>query len=242
MAKFSIICPTRNRVTNLIRFIGSVDQTISDRSKLEYMFYVDSDDTFTQHYLGALAKQDPRVRPIIGDRIIFSEMFNKIALQSTGDILFMTGDDIVMRTTDWDLIVEKEFSAVPDRLLVVSTRDGIQNEKIATHSFIGRPWVDTLGYLTLGIFPGDYVDNWLTDVARGVNRLIYKEEIYVEHLHPNIGKGQLDATYTDKFRQTAMHNTAVRYFTEEIQSLIRADVERLNNYIQSFEQTKENSL
>ena len=231
MTKFSVICPTRNRITNLIRFMSSMDATVSHRDKLEYMFYVDSDDTMTQTFLSAKKEQDNRVVMVVGERIIFSQMFNEIALRSTGDVLFMTGDDIIMQTRDWDLLVEQEFSKVKDKLLVVSTRDGIQNEKIATHSFIGRPWVDTLGYLTLGIFPGDYVDNWLTDVARGVNRLVYRDDIFVEHLHPNIGKGPLDSTYQEKFMQTARHNTANRYYTEEIQSLIREDIKKLNNYI-----------
>lgn len=231
MSKFSIICPTRNRITNLIRFISSVDNSVSDKDKLEYMFYVDSDDSMTQTFLAAKKEQDNRINVVVGERIIFSQMFNEIALKSTGDILFMTGDDILMQTKDWDLLVEKEFSKVKDKLLVVSTRDGIQNEKIATHSFIGRPWLETLGYLTLGIFPGDYVDNWLTDVARGISRLIYRDDIFVEHLHPNIGKGQLDSTYTEKFMQTARHNTAVRYYTEEIQSLIRRDINKLQSYI-----------
>jgi len=231
MSKFSIICPTRNRITNLIRFISSVDNSVSDKSKLEYMFYVDSDDSMTQTFLAANREQDSRVNIVVGERIIFSQMFNEIASRSTGDILFMTGDDILMQTKNWDLLVEEEFNKVKDKLLVVSTRDGIQNEKIATHSFIGRPWIETLGYLTLGIFPGDYVDNWLTDVARGVNRLVYRDDIFVEHLHPNVGKGQLDSTYTEKFMQTARHNTAVRYYTEEIQSLIRQDISKLQSYI-----------
>ena len=231
MSKFSIICPTRNRITNLIRFISSVDNSVSDKSKLEYMFYVDSDDSMTQTFLAAKKEQDSRVNIVVGERIIFSQMFNEIASRSTGDILFMTGDDILMQTKNWDLLVEEEFNKVKDKLLVVSTRDGIQNEKIATHSFIGRPWIETLGYLTLGIFPGDYVDNWLTDVARGVNRLVYRDDIFVEHLHPNVGKGQLDSTYTEKFMQTARHNTAVRYYTEEIQSLIRQDISKLQSYI-----------
>jgi hypothetical protein len=68
-------------------------------------------------------------------------------------------------------------------------------------------------------------------VARGVNRLVYRDDIFVEHLHPNVGKGPLDSTYQEKFMQTARHNTANRYYTEEIQSLIREDIKKLNNYI-----------
>lgn len=149
MSKFSIICPTRNRITNLIRFISSVDNSVSDKDKLEYMFYVDSDDSMTQTFLAAKKEQDNRINVVVGERIIFSQMFNEIALKSTGDILFMTGDDILMQTKDWDLLVEKEFSKVKDKLLVVSTRDGIQNEKIATHSFIGRPWLETFRLLNI---------------------------------------------------------------------------------------------
>lgn len=233
--KISVICPTRHRVSNLMRFISSMDSTISDPSKLEYMFYIDDDDTGSLSFLGTMAQRDTRIIAVQGKRIIFSEMFNVIARQSSGDVLFMTGDDIIMRTPGWDKIVESHFSKVEDKLLVVSTKDGIQNEKIATHSFIGRPWLDTLGYLTLGIFPGDYVDNWLTDVAKGVGRLVYEPQIYVEHLHPNVGKGQLDSTYLEKFQQTAKHNTAQRYYTEEIQSLIRTDIQKLHKYITSFQ-------
>ena len=225
--KYSVICPTRKRVNNLLRFISSMERTVSEPGKLEYLFYIDIDDEETIDLVGSL----PNSVPVIGPRVVFSSMFSILALKATGNILFMTGDDVIMQTDKWDLIVDEEFSKVKDQLLVVSTRDGIQNEKLATHSFIGKPWVDTLGYLVPNSFPGDWADNWLTDVSRGAGRLIYRPEIFVEHMHPNVGKGALDQTYIEKFKNTIKDKTDLRYQGSEMKELIAKDIAKLKAYI-----------
>lgn len=234
--KFSIICPTRKRVANLHRFIKSMETTKSGEFDIEYLFYVDDDDILTENFLRNINTiyPDLRVIYIYSSRIIFSEMFNGLAKISSGDILFMTGDDVIMRTKDWDKLAAEEYIKYNDGLVVISTQDGIQNEKIATHSFIGRPWIDTLGYLVPGIFPGDHADNWLTDVSRGIGRLVYKPDIFVEHMHPNVGKATLDMTYIEKFNKTFADNTPDRYNSSEIQNLIKSDIAKLKDYINGF--------
>lgn len=234
--KFSIICPTRKRLNNLKRFIKSMEDTKSGEHEIEYLFYVDHDDILTEQFLRSINTiyPDLRVQYIYGPRIIFSRMFNEIVNISSGHILFMTGDDVIMRTKDWDKLVVEEYVKYNDGLVVISTQDGIQNEKIATHSFIGRVWFDILGYLVPPIFPGDHADNWLTDVSRGIGRLVYKPDIYVEHMHPNVGKALLDQTYIEKFNNTFVDNTPNKYNSSEIQNIIYSDIQKLKNYIDVF--------
>jgi hypothetical protein len=210
-----------------------MEDTKSGISDIEYLFYIDNDDPQTQKYLEMVKENNKHldIKMVVGPRIIFSQMFNELVKISSGDILFMTGDDVIMRTKCWDELVILEYTKYNDGLVVISTRDGIQNEKIATHSFIGRVWFDILGYLVPSIFPGDHADNWLTDVSRGVKRLVYKPDIFVEHMHPNVGKATLDNTYIEKFNQTIKDNTAIKYNNNEIQDLIKSDIEKLQNYI-----------
>lgn len=227
--KYSVLCPTRNRPQNLMRMVDSLDNTISDPNKIEYIFYVDLDDTVSLDVIRTF----PRSWTIHAPRIMFCQMFNELTRWAKNDIFFMTGDDIIMRTKDWDLIVEEEFAKVPDQLLVVSSRDGIQNEKLATHSFIGKAWCETLGYLIPPIFPGDWADNWLTDVSRGIDRLVYKPEIFCEHMHPNVGKGMIDETYLHKFANTVKHRTEQAYHEQAMVTQREQDIQKLKKYIQN---------
>ena len=42
--KISILCPTRNRVDDLEKFVTSVYETAEFKDLLEFIFYIDDDD------------------------------------------------------------------------------------------------------------------------------------------------------------------------------------------------------
>lgn len=156
----SVLCPTRKRPANLMRFLGSLVGTAA--GIVEVMIYVDHDDVETIAAMGlqvtgstyrALAPRVAQVA-VVGPRLPLAEACNIIAWASTGGIIHLAADDLVYRSRDWDDAVRAAFEKIPDRVALVYGRDGNQDERLATHPFLSRRWIDALGYAVPTQFPG----------------------------------------------------------------------------------------
>lgn len=196
-------------------------------TEVEFVFYVDRDDASS---LDTIAHYGGKV--IVGDRVVLSEMWNRCAERATHDVMMHCGDDIVFRSDHWDSIVLNEFEQVPDKILLVYGRDGFQDEKLGTHSFIHRNWVDTVGYFVPPYFSSDYNDTWLNEVAVALGRRKYVPEIYTEHMHPAAGKGTLDITHQERLARHTRDNVENIYASKQDERY--ADVKKLQAFIAGF--------
>jgi hypothetical protein len=79
--------------------------------------------------------------------------------------------------------------------------------------FLHRNWVNTLGYITPSCFTADYADCWLFDIACRINRQVYVPGLYFEHLHPNVGKAEMDKTHQDRLQKTYSGNNRELYLS-----------------------------
>jgi hypothetical protein len=208
----SLCCPTRGRPENVRRLISSAQETAAHLDKLECVFYFDDDDKTSRTLRSDPAVFDgKRTVPVVGPRTVLSESWNRCADVAKGDILHHCGDDIVFRTRDWDELVEREFAATPDRILLVYGRDGIHDSNLSTHAFVHRRWVEALGYLCPPYFSSDWNDTWLFDVAGAIGRRRYLPELYTEHMHFSNGKAPLDQTHRERLERGARDNVAALY-------------------------------
>lgn len=200
--KISILCPTRGRPRSVDQLIRSVANTAALPTEL--IFYVDEDDRGSYlsrdniNYLSFSPHPNVEVRFLVGPRIVLSECWNRCADVAVADVLMQCGDDIRFRADAWDADVLDEFERCPDKILLVHGRDGIQDERVATHGFLHRRWVDATGYLVPPYFASDYNDLWLTEVADALGRRVYLPDVYTEHLHPAAGKAPLDRTHEER--------------------------------------------
>lgn len=197
-------------------------------TEVEFVFYVDEDDTSS---LDVIARHGGKV--IVGPRVVLSEMWNRCAEQAYYDVMMHCGDDIVFRSDHWDSIVLNEFEQVPDKILLVYGRDGFQDEKLGTHSFIHRNWVDTVGYFVPPYFSSDYNDTWLNEVAVALDRRRYVPEIYTEHMHPAAGKGVLDVTHQERLARHTRDNVEQLYADKQAERY--ADVKKLQAFIAAYD-------
>lgn len=189
--RISIVCATRKRPERLRTMVTTAFDTASHPGSLSFSFYVDDDDV-------------PPVMPAIisslivwtiGPRVPLSHAYNAACKESNGVIIHMSADDNVYKTRGWDDAVRAAFDKIPDRLALVYCRDGNQDEKLATHPFLSRRWVDVLGYLEPPHFGGMYSDTWLHEIARHIGRLVYLPDVLIDHLHWSFGKAAMDETY-----------------------------------------------
>lgn len=188
----SILTPTRGRPDNVQRLVNSVFETAKHPGEVEILFYVDSDDESFPTEL-----QSENVRLIRGPRLWISVAQNILYANCRGQIIMYAGDDLVFRTKDWDETVSAAMNQYPDKLALVYANDlATYGESLATHGFVHREWIETVGvFLAPG--RGSLSDLWLTEVARKIGRLHYLEDVHIAHVHYRQGEAtaKFDATY-----------------------------------------------
>lgn len=196
-------------------------------TEVEFVVYVDDDDPTVDATCDVLARYAATV--ILGPRVVLSETWNRCAELARHDVMMHCGDDIVFRTPGWDERVLDVFDRSPDRIVLVHGRDGFQDARLGTHSFVHRRWVDALGYLVPPYFSSDYNDTWLNEVADVLGRRIYLPDVYTEHMHPVAGKGTWDQTHQERL---------ARHQRDDVEKLYRdlaeqraADVDKLKTLI-----------
>lgn len=193
----SVLLPTRGRPNNVERLLRSIEDTTT--TDVDVIVYVDNDDPTRERTVEHVFNFGGRV--VDGSRVVLSEMWNRCYEHATTDVVMQCGDDIVFRTSGWDELVLTEFERYPDRIAFVHGDDGFQHDKIGTHGFLHRNWVDIVGYFVPPYFSSDYNDLWLTEVADALGRRVYLPTVYTEHMHPVVGKGPLDQTHRERMER-----------------------------------------
>ena len=223
----SIVAPTRKRPANVKRLLESLRDTSTHFP--EVIFYVDDDDQHTQNEIDAIVmgSQLPNgshVKFVIGPRITMSDCWNHAAVSATGDILMVGADDLVFRTKGWDEIVQQGFDTHPDKIIYAFGDDGVCGRQHGTHGFVHRRWINTVGYFVPSGFGCDYVDTWLNDVARMIDRM-FPVPILTEHMHFLWGKAEQDETHTERLARAQQTDYGALYWSRESER--NADAERL---------------
>ena len=228
--KISLLCPTRNRSNFMKELWESVLSTAENHNEIELIFYIDNDDTKSIEMYKTLGDN---VNAVIGERGNgnLSEMWNKCYDQSKADIVMHCGDDIRFRTKNWDTTVLSKFNEYTDKIVLVYGNDGIRHDDLATHGFLHKNWIKTIGYFLPPYFASDMNDYWLTTVARNIGRL-QKINIYTEHLHPAVGKHELDITHQERIERGKRDNVRQLYANKENER--EEDCKKLNKFIREF--------
>ena len=225
----SILVATRKRPKLLKRMFESAINTAKYSDKIEMSVYIDRDDEETLEYLKTL---NDNVRVIIGDRIIMSDMWNKAYERATADILMGCADDLIFRSKDWDEKVINTFSQYEDKIVLVYPDDLIQRSRLATHLFLHRRWVETLGYFSPPYFSCDYADTWLDELANTIGRRIFLPDVIIEHMHFTVGKGEIDDTHKERMARCTRDNTGRLY--SQLAYKRQIDIQRLRNAIKYY--------
>lgn len=203
----SLLVPSRARPQEFLRMATSAYHTATHPRRLEVIVYRDLDDDIHYSNDGDL----PYIKSIRGERIVLSEMWNECYKVASGDILMHCGDDIVFCTDGWDSVVRRTFAESEDKILLVHGDDRSPNtDALATHGFLHRRWVDTVGYFVPPYFSSDWNDVWLTEVADQIGRRV-KIPIITEHMHYSFGKAERDRN-TEEREERARRDDVVSIY------------------------------
>lgn len=225
----SILCPTRNRTAGLSRMWQSAMTTADNPDCLELVLYIDHDDKETNKFLESNLSEALVIRSNPEKPEIYSNLHNICCKHSTHNIFMGCADDVVFRTTGWDTAVIQEFNKLDDKIGFIYPNDGHHGENLGTHGFFHKNWFNTLGYISPPIFNVDYSDNYVMNVAKGVERHIYLPKVLIEHMHWTFGKSDFDVTAKEgHVRRLSTNNANIFRQSHQMQS---DDIQKLKDFI-----------
>ena len=200
LSKISLLLPTRGRKNLLERLFDSFHQTTSDLSLVEIVMCIDDDDAATQRMTF-----DPvfNVKKIIGKRSTMGTYNTKCLEHSSGDIIILFNDDVVVRTKDWDKMIIDFDAKHPDKIYLAYVNDLFKKKKVGSFPILSRKTCDVVKDPFPSPYKGEHIDYHLFDIfkrlsVKGYERIHYFEDTVFEHMHFSQGKASFDQTYLDR--------------------------------------------
>ena len=225
----SIILPTRKRPHHLTRLVDSILDTAKFPENIEICIRVDYDDMEAALVLIPYSNRI-NIKVCIGSKqACHGHYWNDAWRLSTGDVLQMSSDDFIYRTKNWDVEILKEINSFSDKMVFVYGEDGFQHGALGTHFFIHRRWADALGEFVQTHTNVYYHDTWVDVLATRINRRIYREDLYFEHVHWMAGKSEKDVIYKDK-ENKVLEDEAI-WNSKWRSSTMQADVDKLKRLL-----------
>lgn len=209
-----VIIPTRGRPQAVMPIVRAWHET---GATADLLFAVDTDDPELAAYKREAAKfkSGGQIRFTFGKRRRLVGTLNQQAVKNAGSYRFLAfmGDDHRPRPAamPWDARIRECLSGGPG---IVYGNDLLQGEKMATAVAMTSDIVTTLGYMAPPAMVHLCVDLAWIEWGRGMGRITYLDDMIIEHMHPAVGKAELDAGYEEansEERETADSAAYLRY-------------------------------
>lgn len=199
MPRISLLLPTRGRPHLVRRLFDSLAMHTASLEDLEVILYVDVDDE-TGH---GICDDRFSVVKIIGPPSSMGE-YNTVCLsRSSGDLIMLMNDDVIVRTSKWDHRIAEVAKVITDGIFLAYPNDLHIGKRMCTFPIFTRKACQVL----LRPYPEEYktyfIDWHVFDTfkrlrAIGHPRIFYLEDVIFEHCHYMAGKADVDATYKAK--------------------------------------------
>lgn len=196
MINISILVPTRKRPEWLGRLIGSLVLNTRDISRVELILRIDEGDNSYE----SINYQGINVKKIYGAISTMGAYNSECLYASSGDIIVLLNDDVVVRTLNWDDRVNLIHQKFNDGIYLAYGNDLFKQKNLCTFPILSRTTCQLLVNPFPKIYSRGFIDTHLMDIfkrlkAKGINRVIYDPNLVFEHLHFRVGKSAIDSTY-----------------------------------------------
>lgn len=199
--KISLLLPTRGRPALAARFFRSVVERTRQLNAVEIVLYVDEDDTDSH----TLNDENISITKIIGSRVSMGAYNTACLRRSSGDIVILVNDDMIIRTDGWDEQIRTLHAEIEDGIYLAYGNDLYKGKSLCAFPIISRRTCEILGDPFPSEYKGAFIDYHLLDIFKrlqkaGYDRIRYLENVVFEHMHFRSGKGKFDATYAGRHR------------------------------------------
>lgn len=199
MPKFSILCPTRERLQEFKRYIESIRNTTKHPENIEILVVCDDDHLPTIDNIQSLQKEYPQlnIRYFLRKRTIYlnKDYYNWLAQYARGDYLWISADDLRFLIEGWDeiilQIVNDYLIFKKDRIVCFGIKDNTPKPSQHLPKFPCFPMFTKECYKALGFLLHPEIPTW------GADYLIYQlynkigrferieNKVYLNHISPH---------------------------------------------------------
>jgi len=207
MVNFSILIPTRNRVSLLKKAFSSIFSLAKDLNNIEVCVACDEDDKsigisselsnfnhFNIHYYFRSRSTN-----------LVKDYYNWLAMNfATGKYLIMCNDDVEFTVQDWDKLtyekLEDYLKDKPDRIVYGATEDleyvPFRKEEnwFSCFPLLSRESVDAMGHFFDWEYSADNADITLIESFKRINRVLdLRKELIIKHISVRSGRREADS-------------------------------------------------
>jgi len=197
-----LLVPSRGRPARARAMYDSVLATAIE--DVDVRFLVDADDPEREEYQASGVPM-----AVMTERIGYTASLNLAARLRWDDaeILGAFGDDVLFRTVGWDLAV-REALREPG---IAYGNDLVHAAGHPTAVWMSSSIAKALGWLALPYSWHLWVDDAWKALGAASGTLRYLPEDIVEHMHPAVGKAELDDTYRSVYDGDRAHRDHIGF-------------------------------
>lgn len=218
MNRLAVLVPTRSRPQNIKPIVDAWHLT-GAFGVADLVFVYDYDDMQRAQY-DAVLRRMPELRTlsIPAWKPLVPKLNDAALLYAThydySAIAFM-GDDHLPRTPMWAHSLIQNHAG--NRNWIWYGPDGFQDQRLPTWWSMDTRIIRTLNGMVPAPVQHLYCDNAVKVLGEKAGCLGYDERILVEHMHPLVGKGQMDAQYerVNREQQYSRDGEAFRRWVRE---------------------------
>jgi len=194
--QISLALPTRGRVDLVRRLLDSMADTAEAPGRLEVLLYLDEDDTPSHEIEHAAI----RLKKLVRSPATMGRMTRACYEAANGRHVMLMNDDVVCRTPAWDSATLRALDSFSDGIALVWCNDLMRGASLCTLPALPRAACELTGGVCPPDYRRDYIDSHLFDIfiklkELGHDRMLYLDDVVLEHCHFEAGKAEFDATY-----------------------------------------------
>ena len=251
--KFSLICPTRQRIKGIERMLQSILDTATNVDEMEILFAVDEDDQPTLQFFGILSHQHLydklNIQYFARPRSEFTnrDYYNWLAEKTTGDYIWVIADDLVFLIDKWDEIIscylDTYLSDKQDKICCVGIKDSTPKPKASLPNFPCFPLVTKEAFQFFGFILHPQIPTWGADyllylLYTGAGRYLeIQDQVYLNHISWHTHQAPEDATSAN-IRQIfgRLQHTQEYNVDYNAKTIIPVQIDQLKTHLRRLEQ------
>lgn len=231
-----MICASANRPERLTEMLNSYKAFTHD-AKTHLLVYISKDDAQYKHYIPIVQKFANKDIVFYVDKERYSiEVYNFISkIFRDYDYYGVLNDDHIIMTHDWDKELIASVEAIGGWGIAHANDLWPSSSVDCDHpsSFVmSGNIIKFFGYMVLPVLHHFAADDYLRDIVKPIDRLVFRSDVVIEHRHAHCGKASLDCNYRWVYSKEEMdfghrhYMLWVNYYKDLDLSMLIKEIER----------------
>jgi len=187
--------PTRGRADKFFDVFSKYHSMAKNPLRLKFIVSCDQDD---EEMVACESRFGfyPNTKVVYGDSHTKIQAVNADIFKEDFDILLLASDDMIPIVNGYDQVIRDKMKCYfPDLDGVLWFNDGFKYQKLNTLSIMGKRYFDRFGYIYYPGYETMFADAEFTEVAIKLKKIIYFDQVIIQHQHPDYGFCEIDDLY-----------------------------------------------